>query len=104
VERRSKFRSLTDFVVRCRVPASPEQATVQDLSRDGCKVVTQTWILERGTTILLELGATRSTIGCVMWAKGNHAGIQFEKMVPAALVEAFESGSREPVTIKHPRP
>jgi len=34
-----------------------------------------------------------------MWAKGNHAGIKFERMVPSALVEAFEKRHEETIAI-----
>ncbi len=89
MERRAKFRSLTNVVVRCRVPASPDQANIQDISIGGCRIATENFTLERGATILLELTGTFQAVGRIVWTKGATAGIKFESKVSQAIVETF---------------
>ncbi|HSQ94507.1 MAG TPA: PilZ domain-containing protein [Croceibacterium sp.] len=89
MERRAKFRSLTNVVVRCRVPASPDRAYIQDISIGGCQIATENFSLERGATILLDLTGTFQAVGRVVWTKGATAGIKFESKVSQAIVETF---------------
>ena len=103
MERRSKTRSLTSVVVRCRVPASPDQAAVHDISTGGCKITTENHVLECGATILLDLGAASQTVGCVMWARDGTAGIKFENPVPRAIVEAFDAEGRKTIGVRQVR-
>lgn len=100
MERRSKTRSLTNVVVRCRVPASPDQAAVHDISTGGCKITTENHVLECGATILLDLARACQAVGRVMWAKDGTAGIKFESRVPRAIVEAFNVEGKETIGVR----
>lgn len=102
MERRSKFRSLTNVVVRCRVPASPDQANIQDISIGGCKIATENFILELGATILLDLTETCQAVGRVVWTNGGTAGIKFESTVPQAMIQTFNKEGRGTIDISLP--
>lgn len=102
VERRSKYRSLTNVVIRCRVPENPEQATIQNMTIDGCMISTLNRSLERGATILLHLSDKCHATGRVVWTDGKSAGIRFETKVPSSVVEPFECDRTDAIGISFP--
>lgn len=102
MERRSKYRALTNVVIRCRVPASPEQATIQNMTTDGCMISTLNRSLQRGATILLHLTDSCHATGRVVWTDGKSTGIKLETRVPSSVVEAFERDHTDAIGISFP--
>ena len=102
MERRSKYRALTNVVIRCRVPASPEGVTIQNMTTNGCMISTLNRPLERGATILLHLTDNCHATGRVVWTEGKSAGIEFETKVPSQVVEAFERDHTDAIGISLP--
>lgn len=95
MEQRSNYRFLTDTTVNCRVPASPECATISDVSQDGCRLRFNSGIALPGSTILLELLPGFHAIGHVMWQdkSANAVGIRFETSLDQTLVEHVRMGN-----------
>lgn len=102
VERRSKYRALTNVVIRCRVPATPEEATIQNMTTDGCMISTLNKSLERGATVLLHLSDSCHATGRVVWADGKSAGIKFETQVATSVVKPFQRDHTAAVGISFP--
>ena len=95
MEHRSNYRFLADTTVNCRVPASPECATISDVSQDGCRLCFSGGVALPGSTILLELLPGFHAIGHVMWQDKSHnaVGIRFETPLDETLVEHVRAGN-----------
>lgn len=79
LERRIGDRVELNVRLACRVPASPVQATVLDLSHFGCRVAFRNLHVEPGGTITLEIGNGDQVAGEVVWCHASHAGIRFHR-------------------------
>lgn len=101
MERRSKSRAPTEVAIRCRVPASPVQVTVKDITAEGCRIALGRWRIQSGTTVVLEVNAEVNVIGRVIWTKLDTAGIKFESDLPAELLSAIREGKAASVEFSY---
>ena len=94
MEQRSNYRFLSDTTVNCRVPASPESATISDISQSGCRLRFSKGVAMPGSTILLELVPGFHAIGHVMWKdKSNEAvGVRFDTPLDETLLDHVRAG------------
>mgnify|MGYP001549915491 CR=1 FL=1 len=93
MERRSRSRVQSGVTIQCRVPASPVEATVQNVSADGCMIAFGDRMLKRGTTVILELADGKHVVGLVVWTELKTAGVKFEAAVSAADLAALTSNN-----------
>ena len=79
MERRISVRVNTNVGVACRIPATPQAATVRDLSLHGCRVETAGPFSQAGGSVVLELGDWASVTGTIVWCDRTAAGIRFDR-------------------------
>ena len=83
------------------MPATAQQAALQNISTDGCMISTRR-VLHPGATILLGLSAEREVVGRVIWTESGSAGIKFDRRVHSSVVEAFQRHDAEVISISLP--
>ena len=80
-ERRASTRLATNLGTTCRAPATPQSATVLDLSMTGCRLrIADT--LPQGATVNIEMRPARQIQGQVVWSTGQSAGVRFNRPLP----------------------
>ena len=79
MERRISVRIDTSVDVACRMPATPQSATIRDLSLHGCRIETAKPFAVLGGSVVLNLGDWASVPGTVVWVDGNMAGVKFDR-------------------------
>jgi hypothetical protein len=79
MERRISVRVETAVGVACRMPATPRQAIMHDLSLDGCRIEIDGRLSGVGSTVVLDLNQWISISGTIMWGEGRMAGVRFDK-------------------------
>jgi len=89
MERRFSDRVPTEVGVSCRVPASPEQARLVDLSRSGCRLEFVRRRIGPGATVNLDFRAGNPVAGEVVWTDGDHAGVRFHSTLPKPIAVEF---------------
>ena len=100
-EKRAKVRVAIDRTVQCRIPALPADATMCDVSTDGCRLVMARDYLEPGWTITMEVAPRVAAKGEVMWAKGREIGIRFKPSLKGS--PAIALGLEQPEIVTIPR-
>ncbi len=81
------MRSALTLPVLCRVPATPREATILDISVSGC-LIQAPGNLEVGATIIVSLPLRREVSGMIVWSRAGHAGVRFHSALSADLVDA----------------
>jgi hypothetical protein len=77
-ERRTQVRISADRKVGCRVPASPVDAVLSDLSPEGCRIWMQTHqSVQPGSTIVVHLGDEKDVACRVVWIEGDNISLRF---------------------------
>ena len=101
MDRRDNLRIETALSVTCRVPASPQSATVRDISATGCRVTfRQHFNIPEGSTIHVDFGLGRVVSGRAVRSTVMVCGVRFDRRLPTRL--AIELGLTEgPVQIVH---
>jgi hypothetical protein len=89
MERRFSDRLPTEVGLACRVPASPEQATLVDLSRSGCRLQFTRRNIDPGATVNLDFRIGKPIGGEVMWTDGAYAGVRFHSALPKPVAVEF---------------
>ncbi len=64
-----------------RIPATPVNVTVLDLSTSGCLVEATAPLIKQGRTILLSLSDSVEIAGQVVWQDGSRFGVQFHREI-----------------------
>jgi hypothetical protein len=95
MERRFTDRVPTEVGVSCRVPASPERATLVDLSRSGCRLEFARHNIDAGATVNLDFRTGKPVGGQVVWTDGAHAGVRFHSSLPRLVAIEFGLEQRE---------
>ena len=103
MERRFSERVETSVHLTCRVPARPCRTVLQDLSAFGCRLELPDASIELGGTVLLDLPGAARFPGCVVWIRGNTAGIRFLRQLTGTAAVALGIEAPEPV-IDSPEP
>lgn len=85
--RRASERLPVQRPATCRVPASPHQVTVLDVSYEGCRLAFERSAALPGSTVNLDLARTR-VVGQVAWTSGTDVGVRFHKRLPADVAIA----------------
>ena len=96
MERRITDRMPTEVGVSCRVPASPELATLVDLSRSGCRLEFARRNIDPGATVNLDFRTGKPIGGEVVWTDGSYAGVRFYSALPKPIAVEFGLEQREP--------
>ena len=98
-ERRQEERIETNVLLTCRVPARPVRAMMRDLSHTGCRLELADTHVELGGTALVDLPGAGRVAGRVMWVRGRHCGIEFDRALrgPMAVAFGLEEPEPEPV-------
>jgi hypothetical protein len=105
MERRNSVRVGTDVGVECRMPATPQEAILRNLSLDGCRIEIGRSSAREGTTVVLDLNRWTSVSGTIVWSNGNLAGIRFDEPLDLARygivdwIESTEPGLSVQLTI-----
>lgn len=95
-ERRAQVRMPADRQVGCRVPASPVEAALSDLSAEGCRIRMATpEFVQPGSTIVVHLGEGNEVACRVIWLDGNDIGLRFYEPLEAKGI-ARALGQPEP--------
>lgn len=89
MERRYSDRLPTEVGLACRVPASPERATLIDLSRSGCRLEFARRNIDPGATVNLDFQIGKPVGGEVVWIHGAHAGVRFHSALPKPVAVEF---------------
>lgn len=89
MERRYSDRLPTEVGLSCRVPASPERATLVDLSRSGCRLEFARRNVDQGATVNLDFRIGKPVGGQVVWTDGAHAGVRFHSALPKPVAVEF---------------
>lgn len=91
-ERRSRQRAPIDVNLTCRMPATPQPATIRDISHYGCRIEVPGAPIELGGTALIEVPGVGPVAGSVVWTRGRVAGVRFERSLgsPAAIAFGLE--------------
>ena len=89
MERRYSDRLPTEVGLACRVPASPERATLVDLSRSGCRLEFARRNIDPGATVNLDFQIGKPVGGQVVWTDGAHAGVRFHSALPKPVAVEF---------------
>lgn len=89
MERRFSDRLPTEVGLACRVPASPERATLIDLSRSGCRLEFARRNIDPGATVNLDFRVGKPVGGQVVWTDGAHAGVRFHSALPKPVAVEF---------------
>jgi hypothetical protein len=97
MERRYSDRLPTEVGLSCRVPASPERATLVDLSRSGCRLEFSRRNIDPGATVNLDFQMGKPIGGQVVWTEGAFAGVRFYSALPKPVAVEFglEPGAHE---------
>jgi len=98
-ERRSAERTSIDVSLTCRMPASPQRATVRDVSHYGCKIEVPGAPMELGGTALLEVPGVARVSGQIVWTHGKSAGVRFEQALSSSAAVALGLEQPEPVEV-----
>lgn len=95
MERRDSYRMKTTRRISARVPATPIDVTVLDLSSTGCMIqIDHSAPIAARTTILLALAQHEDIAGEVVWRKRDRAGVQFhERIAVEQLLAMLKSDS-----------
>lgn len=103
MERRFSDRLPTEVGLSCRVPASPERATLVDLSRSGCRLEFARRNVDQGATVNLDFQMGKPVGGQVVWTDGAYAGVRFHAALPKPVAAEFglepcalEAGTLDP--------
>lgn len=87
MERRQTPRSQVDITAACRVPATPLETIISDISAAGGAATMETSsFVKRGSTILLQLGQEHSVTGQIIWKSGNRFGVKFHEPLDDATL------------------
>ena len=78
-DRRQEQRFAVSGLVRGRYPATPFSATVEDVSRSGCRLLPNGRPIPIGSTLLLDLTRDISVAGQAVWVAGHRIGMQFHE-------------------------
>lgn len=62
-----------------RAPASPVLVTILDISKTGCRIESDSSLLQVGGTVLLDIPGDQQAAGQVVWRKQSSFGIRFYK-------------------------
>jgi hypothetical protein len=89
MERRYTDRVPTEVGVSCRVPASPEQAMLIDLSQSGCRLEFARRGVDQGATVNLDFQVGKPIGGQVVWTDGAYAGVRFHTALPKPVAVEF---------------
>ena len=89
MERRYSDRLPTEIGLTCRVPASPERATLVDLSRSGCRLEFARRNVDQGATVNLDFQMDKPVGGQVVWTDGAYAGVRFHSALPKPVAVEF---------------
>lgn len=83
-ERRAQVRMTADRQVGCRVPASPIDAVLSDLSPEGCRIrMPALEFVQPRSTIVVHLGDGDQVACRVIWIDGNDIGLRFYEPLDA---------------------
>ena len=86
IERRGAHRFTANFRVAGRVPATPVEVTILNLSVRGCLLAHAQESIRVGTTIVLDLSQLDAVTGQVVRQSGDQLAIEFhESLSPEAL-------------------
>ena len=95
-DRRCRARVPTARQVGCRLPASPIDGMLFDLSADGCRIRMQApGFIQPGSTIVVQLADEDEIAGQVVWLEAGDVGLRFYEPLDALLL-ARALGEREP--------
>lgn len=98
-ERRNHERVDCDRPAVCRIPATPSQARLVDVSHSGCRFLTLDGAaILVGATVHLDLEPGRRVTGQVMWSGPSTAGVRFNRALApgVAVLLGLESATVEP--------
>jgi len=96
-DRRSAERTATDVSLTCRIPATPQPATILDVSHHGCRIKVPGAPVELGGTAQFELPGAGKVTGSVVWTHGRVAGVRFERALGTAAAVALGLEKAKPV-------
>ena len=83
-----------------RIPALPVEVVVLNISTAGCKLRSEKFPFQIGSTVQLSGGARSDFAGQVVWAKGNECGIKFFKALSSRELETFLDADTTQVSIR----
>lgn len=87
-ERRRSKRNLSILSVRCRVGQGfAPQVWLTDLSAEGCQLVIRAGSLKPEQRVVIKAEGIEGLPGCVKWAVGTRAGIEFDRPLHQAVVD-----------------
>ena len=89
MERRTSTRVPTRLKRTCRVPATPQEILVLDISSTGCRAKLTNCAIP-GSTIHVDLAPGVRFSGEVVWSSGQLAGIRFDRRLTTR--QAIELG------------
>lgn len=97
MELRNHSRTAVSAPVKGRVPATPVEIKLVNLSLAGCMVESRSPV-PPGTTILIELAPGEEVAGEVVWGKGTRHGVKFHTALASDALARFtyplETGNR----------
>ena len=103
-DRRATPRIDTTLAVLCRIPASPQRATILDLSRTGCRMSLTESNTPIGATINVQSLQGLKFTGVIVWSTGVQIGVRFEKSLSERdLAELTGQGEPECLVSLEPR-
>lgn len=79
-----RFASSTEAV--CRVPATPLIAAIIDVSSEGCRGRANSYLVQRGATILVSFASGVELGGQVVWVDGAEFGVRVHVTIPGETV------------------
>lgn len=89
MERRSQKRLEIYATTVCRVPASPCQALIVDISQGGCRLRILNQSFKPGTTVHLGADGGHPFTGEIVWVGDSVAGVRFHTPLTAEAARAL---------------
>lgn len=84
---RKEERLTTNVASTARVPATPAEIRILDISRTGCKIATGNGHVQVGATILVQLAGNDEAAGQIAWKDGEVSGVRFHRAISLDAVD-----------------
>lgn len=97
MEKRTSKRQPSAEVVAASFGTFDVELPVVDLSADGCQLEVSGTVLRPGYAIALFFAPGLVTTGTVVWQRGFHAGVKFQRKLRQAVVDQL---ALEPVLVE----
>ena len=95
MDRRNSPRSPTNREIVARIPATPIQARILNLSTSGCLAEAQSSLIQAGRTILLIFSAANEIAGTVVWQGDGQLGVKFTQELSGETVSRLVAAEVE---------